>query len=647
MPDETADPTDELEELGPRVAAAASRLSRADPAAELRAQPAGDLMHELTPQLMASPPASDATMAPTAVRVAEATPRFAAAAPSSAGAQISSLPLVDLALPRLDEGALEGQAEPTPKATALRTDATRPPVSVIGEISSSSDASRLAVLTPERTKAGLPVDSTPANLHPSPRESDPALPPAGAVAYQPPADDEHSLALPLRVPAHTAIPTSRFGQREPEHRRRMLERMGGSEETERAVKLALKWLADHQNHDGHWDGLRFDDGCGGCGGQTEYEVDVALTGLSLLCFLGAGHTHVEDGPYQDNVGRAMVWLLNRQQPNGDLRDGETMYSHGIAAIALAEAYGMARDSALYERVTRSVKFVADARGKRTGGWRYNPGEAGDTSVLGWQVMALSSAQTAGIEVPAEAFQSARAWLRRAEPQPGLYAYRPKKPVTPTMTAEAMFVQQLLGARRNESHLQVSARFISRNFPDWEEGLNTYNWYYTTLALFHYRGPSWSRWNEALTAELLEHQNTTGSRAGSWDPDGKWAGVGGRVYQTALCTLMLEVYYRYLPMYSLDQPVVVEPVPPAGAIGAIGGLVSDAATGEPLTGAVLRLDLPDAEPLSATTDASGAYTLHVPRVPDHFALTASHQGYTPQAVNIAAEQVRENRLTRNF
>ena len=36
--------------------------------------------------------------------------------------------------------------------------------------------------------------------------------------------------------------------------------------------------------------------------------------------------------------------------------------------------------------------------------------------------------------------------------------------------------------------------------------------------------------------------------GSWVPVDVWAKIGGRVYSTALCTLSLEVYYRYLPMY---------------------------------------------------------------------------------------------------
>ena len=66
----------------------------------------------------------------------------------------------------------------------------------------------------------------------------------------------------------------------------------------------------------------------------------------MLAFLGAGHTHTKDGPYQDCVDRALRWLLARQANDGDLRGEETMYSHGIATIALSEAYGMTKDAAL-------------------------------------------------------------------------------------------------------------------------------------------------------------------------------------------------------------------------------------------------------------------------------------------------------------
>lgn len=326
--------------------------------------------------------------------------------------------------------------------------------------------------------------------------------------------------------------------------------MGGSEETERAVALALKWLAAHQSADGRWDARRFDENCGACRGKTKIKADVALTGLSLLCFLAVDHTHLREGEYQDTVRRGLDWLIAQQESSGDLRGGETMYSHGIATIALSEAYGMSADPALAPRVQNAVDFIYRARNRNEGGWRYDPGQAGDTSVLGWQVMALKSAHAAGADVPEGAFDVARRWLDRVSQgtSEGLYAYQPGRKYSRSMTAEAMFVQQLLGRTPDELRMRTSARFVARQLPDWEDDPNTYLWYYGILVLFQHQGEEWRDWNGALTKQLLRHQHQTGRTAGSWDSTDRWSKLGGRVYQTALCTLMLEVYYRYLPSY---------------------------------------------------------------------------------------------------
>lgn len=362
------------------------------------------------------------------------------------------------------------------------------------------------------------------------------------------------LEINPRLPTEILPPKSAYVQRQSESKLDITKRMGGSEETEKAVALALDWLARHQSSNGRWSGGGFDDNCGRCGSTTDIQADVALTGLSLLCFLGAGHTHTKDGPYRATVQRGIAWLLTQQSDDGDLRADETMYSHGIASIALSEAYGMTRDDRLEEPVRRAIRFIRFAR-SNSGGWRYEPGQAGDTSVFGWQVMALKSASLSGIEVSPQMFDYARAWPQRVSRRgvPGRYAYMPGRAPTRSMTAEMMFALQLLGAEHDEPRMAASAEFITQQLPDWNNKPNTYYWYYGTLALYQHQGPAWKKWNEALIATLLPHQRKTGPAAGSWNTVGEWAKTGGRVYQTALCTLMLEVYYRYLPLYSVGKP----------------------------------------------------------------------------------------------
>ncbi|MCH8147710.1 MAG: hypothetical protein IH987_06895 [Planctomycetes bacterium] len=447
--------------------------------------------------------------------------------------------------------------------------------------------------------------------------------------------------LELALPTEIEIPDDPYLQRKSNDRLSIVEAMGGNEHTEKAVQLALQWLADHQSADGRWDGGNFDESCHGCGGETDVDVEVALTGLSLLCFLAADHTHDKDGPFRETVERALSWLLQQQSPRGDLRATETMYSHGIATIALAESYGMTKDSRLLDPVHRAVDFIARSRSPKTGIWRYEPGESGDTSVLGWQIMALKSAYAAGVEVPMEPFISASHWLERVSSRkyPGLYAYQPRREVTPSMTAEGLFIQQMLGLRKDEPRMQQSVEFILTYLPDWDEAPNTYYWYYATLALFHRLGEPWRIWNEVLTEQLLTNQQQEGRAAGSWDPDGEWAQVGGRVYQTALCTLMLEVYYRYLPMYLQEKP--------SDAIGTIRGRVTDAETGGPVPGAQVRLVLPDREPIVVSTTLDGQYVLYPTEVPQFFALSASGDKYIPQSKNVATALVAGTELALNF
>ena len=453
-----------------------------------------------------------------------------------------------------------------------------------------------------------------------------------------------ALALKIALPPDVEPPENPYKQRSPGQRTNIVRTMGGSERTESAVALALDWLARHQSEDGHWDGDEFDARCGGCGGETDITADIALTGLSLLCFLGADHTHAKDGPYQSVVERGVSWLVDRQEPDGDLRGEETMYSHAIAAIAISEAYAMTGDPRLLDKVRRAVAFIHEARNTRVGGWRYDPGQVGDTSVLGWQVMALKSAQMAGIEVPYESLNCARAWLDRVSKPTGsgLYAYQPNRRPTPAMTAESMFAQQLLGRRRDEPRMRESAALLIDNLPDWHSQPNTYYWYYATLALYQHQGKEWKRWNDVLTRQLIKNQHRSGPNAGSWDPVGEWADLGGRVYQTALCTLMLEVYYRYLPLYNFDQKAA-----PDDAIGMIRGRVVDAETGRPLPGATVRLDLPDRPPVTARTGIDGAYVMFAPRVPDFFALSASKDGYVPKSANVPAAQLEGTTLMLDF
>jgi len=106
-------------------------------------------------------------------------------------------------------------------------------------------------------------------------------------------------------------------------------------------------------------------------------------------------------------------------------------------------------------------------------------------------------------------------------------------------------------------MEESAVYLAERTPRAND-INFYFWYYGTLALYQHQGPAWKAWNRAVREILLPMQERKGPCDGSWPPKGQWA-TGGRVVQTALATLCLEVYYRYLPLYTrLGETVAAGP-----------------------------------------------------------------------------------------
>jgi hypothetical protein len=226
-----------------------------------------------------------------------------------------------------------------------------------------------------------------------------------------------------------------------------------------------------------------------------------------------------------------------------------MYCHAMAAFAISEAYGMTGDERLRAPVQGAVDYTLAAQNPTTGGWRYTPRDPGDTSQLGWQLMALKSAELAGIDVPVSARNGAIRYLNSVAYGQfgGLSSYRPGERVSRAMTAEALACRQFLGMSLDHPAGREAGDYLMGGLPGDGEA-NFYYWYYGTLCMYQLQGTHWDRWNEALQSALVSSQRKSGPQAGSWDPNTVWGGYGGRVYTTALGSLCLEVYYRFLPLY---------------------------------------------------------------------------------------------------
>ena len=342
--------------------------------------------------------------------------------------------------------------------------------------------------------------------------------------------------------------------RDPRLRAEIVSREGGTTLTEAAVARGLRWLASHQQSDGSWS-LQFSrcPSCRGrCRGDGGVRSDSAATSLALLPFLGAGQTH-QVGIYQDTVAQGLRWLMSIQKENGDLRDRSSgnagMYAHGQGAIVLCEAFALTRDEQIGEAAQRSIDFIVDAQ-HAEGGWRYKPGEAGDTSVLGWQLMAMQSARAANLEVSPEALELAGIFLDSVQYDDGSrYGYLPSRGPTYTMTAEALLCRMYLGWSRDYAGLQQGVKYLAVSHPPRKRReANFYYWYYATQVMHHFGGKRWQKWNIAMRDVLVQSQQKRGHESGSWDPKGPHGSQGGRLYCTALAVCTLEVYYRHAPIF---------------------------------------------------------------------------------------------------
>jgi hypothetical protein len=368
-----------------------------------------------------------------------------------------------------------------------------------------------------------------------------------------------------------------FGGRSAATREQMVHEGGGNALSEAAVGMGLKWLALHQDDDGRWrldsfrtcarekpglGGKRFTCNCGGEGMRN----DTAGTAFGVLPFLAAGITQREPNTtktmkedYHKNVDAALRYLMAHQDSRtGDLGGG--MYAHGLASIALCEAYGLSADQGLKVAAQKAVDFIVSAQDPAGGGWRYTPRSGGDTSVVGWQLMALKSAQMAGLKVPNPTMAGAEKWLNSVQTSDGGgYGYTGPQE-TPTMSAVGLLCRQYLGwSPRNPGLLNGVAR-LEKYRPKTGVGLNSIYFNYYATQVMHHMGKGsepWEKWNPEMRDKLIEAQDQGKARGkphqlGSWGPEGDAHGAqGGRIMQTSLSLLTLEVYYRHLPLYRRD------------------------------------------------------------------------------------------------
>jgi hypothetical protein len=335
---------------------------------------------------------------------------------------------------------------------------------------------------------------------------------------------------------------------------------GGGADTEAAVEAALKWFINHQMPDGGWS---FDfTACPSCNGQCKgsgnahYSKDrCAATALALLPFLGKGYTHRE-GPYQAQIERGVAFLagLAMKGKGRAYSQGGNLYSQGLAGIVLSESYGMTQDERLAQPTQLVLNFIMESQDPIRGGWQYTPKRGSDTSALGWQLMALKSGHMAYLQVNPLTIKKAVEFLDSVQlPDGSGYGYRDPGE-RPGTSAVGLLCRMYLGWKRDHPGLQAGAARMAKRGPTG----NLYTDYYSTQVMHHMEGDMWLSWNNKMKPLLLQQQSKSGHEAGSWfeNFDGtSGSRAGGRLYLTSLATMILEVYYRHLPIYrnqSIDE-----------------------------------------------------------------------------------------------
>jgi hypothetical protein len=350
-----------------------------------------------------------------------------------------------------------------------------------------------------------------------------------------------------------------FGSRNGGGRRLMVRRHGGSRATETSVDAALRWLAYHQETDGHWDAKKY---------SSEQKTDTAVTGFALLAFLGAGHTE-KVGEYKGNVQRAVAWMKSKQNADGLIFDASDAGAHrgigypgAIASLAMAEAAGMANIPDTKAAAQKAIDYCTEkhqaGEGSDRGAWRYGPKQPADLSVSGWFTMALKSAKVAGLHVNPAAFDGAIKFLDSVEKkEAGVggyaashYEYMPGQGHEGTshrLTMIGNLARQFMGWKKEDLQGSVAWAMDKGGVPEWGangERVDLYYWYYGTLCVFQQGGDVWKKWNASMKDALTANQCKQGDDLGSWNPVGEFSSEWGRVGQTALGCLCLEVYYRY-------------------------------------------------------------------------------------------------------
>jgi hypothetical protein len=293
-------------------------------------------------------------------------------------------------------------------------------------------------------------------------------------------------------------------------------------DVDRMYVKGIQFLVQSQNAQGNWSD--------GQGSQP------AVVGLAVMAMLAHGEDP-NSGPYSKAIKKGLDFILTQQNKDTGYI-GSSMYNHGFATLAIAEAYGMVNDPRLGPALNEAVKLILNSQSRNMfGAWRYSPeSRDADTTVSGANLVALFAARNAGIGVPDEAIKKALQFYLMCQSGDGGFGYTSPGGSNGPRTAIGALVFAL--ARQKDGRaFKAAFQFLSTGAQT-EGAYFHYYLYYASQSFFHASMQAWTEWNTINVNSLKSAQK----------PDGGWDGSNGATFSTATSLLSLALNYRYLPIY---------------------------------------------------------------------------------------------------
>ena len=300
----------------------------------------------------------------------------------------------------------------------------------------------------------------------------------------------------------------------------------------------LKWLAKTQAKDGGW---TFD-------GQNKTDR-AAATGLALLALLGGDPQAADKDQNTKAVKAGIKFLAAVQKADGSFAGADTLYSHGIAAVALCEGVGISGDG---KKAAQAAVTYIEAAQAKNGSWGYKAGTSGDTSIGGWQLQALATARAAGLKTDPKVLKKAGEFLATVSSNDGArYGYTDAKSASPTRTAIGLYGRTVTEEwTAAEQPVKDGLAYLLKSVSAAAAVADPYALLYHTGVRRMSEDGGWDGWNEKVRDTLVRGQvSDDKEKTGSWDPvkDDPYIGRHcGRLGTTALYVLTLQNYYRYPP-----------------------------------------------------------------------------------------------------